>query len=276
VRTLVLVCARGDAGGYSQRKPATRNGRPEPVRDCSSPKSWRVMRKQRGGGHDRDGRCRPRQPTMRVSGTAQGFLTYSRRAFGIRPSRVASSARSAQLSFRRRGCRRCRTATWVAQDQDFRGLPPQSSRRDSRSHAATLVIRGKRNRSHMIGDHHGPTTGRQPCQPGPWTTFSARTGPGRWRWRRRPPKVMFTAAAALASTCVTLSVSTLAPAENVIPPRVDTVWGGSCTERVSEAERGPLGRQCAGSYHSPRYGRCPRRRPRCRAARWRSSPVRSR
>jgi hypothetical protein len=34
-----------------------------------------------------------------------------RRAFGIRPSRVASSARSAQFRFGRRGCRRCSTAS---------------------------------------------------------------------------------------------------------------------------------------------------------------------
>ena len=35
-----------------------------------------------------------------------------RRAFGITPSRAASNARSAQFSFGRRGCRRCRTASW--------------------------------------------------------------------------------------------------------------------------------------------------------------------
>jgi len=34
-----------------------------------------------------------------------------RRAFGITLSRAASSARSAQFSFGRRGCRRCRTAS---------------------------------------------------------------------------------------------------------------------------------------------------------------------
>jgi len=34
-----------------------------------------------------------------------------------------------------------------------------SSRRDSRSHAATRVIRRKTNRRHMIGDHHGRTAG---------------------------------------------------------------------------------------------------------------------
>jgi len=34
-----------------------------------------------------------------------------------------------------------------------------SSRRDSRSHEATRVIRRKTNRRHMIGDHHGRTAG---------------------------------------------------------------------------------------------------------------------
>ena len=35
-----------------------------------------------------------------------------------------------------------------------------ASRRDSRSHAATRVIRRHTNRRHMIGDHYGPTAGR--------------------------------------------------------------------------------------------------------------------
>jgi hypothetical protein len=34
-----------------------------------------------------------------------------------------------------------------------------SSRRDGRSQEATRVIRRKRNRRHMIGDHHGQTAG---------------------------------------------------------------------------------------------------------------------
>jgi hypothetical protein len=34
-----------------------------------------------------------------------------------------------------------------------------SSRRDSRSHATTRVIRRKTNRRHMTGDHHGQTAG---------------------------------------------------------------------------------------------------------------------
>jgi hypothetical protein len=35
-----------------------------------------------------------------------------------------------------------------------------SPRRDSRSHAATRVVRRKMNLRHMIGDHHGRTAGR--------------------------------------------------------------------------------------------------------------------
>jgi hypothetical protein len=56
-------------------------------------------------------------------------------------------------------CRRCRTATC------WRGIRISavfhlSSRRDSRSHAATRVIRRKRTAGHMIGDPHGRTAGR--------------------------------------------------------------------------------------------------------------------
>ena len=46
----------------------------------------------------------------------------------------------------------------MAQDQDFRGL--HTSRRDSRSHAATRVIRRNTNRRHMTGDPHGRTAGK--------------------------------------------------------------------------------------------------------------------
>jgi hypothetical protein len=47
-----------------------------------------------------------------------------------------------------------------AQDQVLRAFPV-SLRWDSRSHAATRVIRRKTNRRHMIGDHHGQTPGEQ-------------------------------------------------------------------------------------------------------------------
>jgi hypothetical protein len=91
-------------------------------------------------------------------------------AFGIRPSGVAIRARSAQFSFGRHGCRRCRTTTWWRRIR-ISAVFHASSRRDSRSHAAILVIRRKTNRRHMVGDHHGRTAGRQPCWSGPWTTF---------------------------------------------------------------------------------------------------------
>jgi len=47
----------------------------------------------------------------------------------------------------------------VAQDQDS-AVFHVSSRRDSRSHAASRVIRGNTNRRRMIGDHHRQSAGR--------------------------------------------------------------------------------------------------------------------
>jgi hypothetical protein len=41
----------------------------------------------------------------------------------------------------------------------LRGVSRFASRCDSRSHAATRVIRRKTNRRNMIGDHHGQTAG---------------------------------------------------------------------------------------------------------------------
>ena len=93
-----------------------------------------------------------------VSGVTSSRSPW-RRAFGITPSRAASRARSAQFSFGRRGCRRCRTASWWRRIK-ISAVFHVSSRRDSRSHAATRVIRRKTNRRHMIGDHHGRTAGR--------------------------------------------------------------------------------------------------------------------
>ena len=88
-----------------------------------------------------------------VSGVTSSRSPW-RRAFGITPSRAASRARSAQFSFGRRGCRRCRTASWWRRIK-ISAVFHASSRRDSRSHAATRVIRRNTNRRHMIGDHHG-------------------------------------------------------------------------------------------------------------------------
>ena len=83
---------------------------------------------------------------------------------------------------------RCRTATWWRRIR-ISAVFHASSRRDSRSHAATLVIRRETNRRHMIGDHHDRTAGRQPCWSGPWTTFSVRTAR---RCARKPdPRVRF-------------------------------------------------------------------------------------
>jgi hypothetical protein len=82
-----------------------------------------------------------------------------RRVLGITLSRIASSARSAQFSFGRRGCRRCRTASWWRKIK-ISAVFHASSRRDSRSHAASRVIRRNTNRRHMISDHHGQSAGR--------------------------------------------------------------------------------------------------------------------
>jgi len=82
-----------------------------------------------------------------------------RRAFGITPSSAASRARSAQVSFGRRGCRRCRTATWWRRIK-ISAVFHASSCRDSRSHAASRVIRRKTNRRHMTGEHHRQSAGR--------------------------------------------------------------------------------------------------------------------
>jgi hypothetical protein len=82
-----------------------------------------------------------------------------RRALGITPSRVANSARSAQSTVVRRGCRRCRTASWWRRIK-ISAVFHASSRRDRRSHAASRVIRRNTNRRHMIGDHHGQSAGR--------------------------------------------------------------------------------------------------------------------
>jgi hypothetical protein len=121
-----------------------------------------------------------------VSGVTSSRSPW-RRAFGIPPSRVASRARSAQFRFGRRGCRRCRTASW------WRGIKISavchaSSRRDSRSHEVTCVIRRKTNRRHMIGDHHGRTAGRANSlvRAVDGILGTHRTRNALWRQRRRP------------------------------------------------------------------------------------------
>ena len=69
------------------------------------------------------------------------------------------SARSAQFSFGRRGCRRCRTASWWRRSR-ISAVFHASSRRDSRSHAAIRVTRRKTSRRHMTADHYGRRPGR--------------------------------------------------------------------------------------------------------------------
>jgi hypothetical protein len=68
-------------------------------------------------------------------------------------------ARSAQFSFGRRSCCRCRTASWWRRIK-ISAVFHASSRRDSRSHAASRVIRRKTNRRHMTVEHHGQSAGR--------------------------------------------------------------------------------------------------------------------
>src|ERR1019366_8644472 len=56
-------------------------------------------------------------------------------------------------------CRRCRTASWWRRIK-ISVVFHVSSRRDSRSHAASRVAKRNRNRRHMIGDHRGRSAGR--------------------------------------------------------------------------------------------------------------------
>jgi hypothetical protein len=99
-------------------------------------------------------RCQRRM----VSGVISSRIPR-RRALGITPSRVASSALSAQFTVGRRGCRRCRTASWWRRIK-ISAVFHVSSRRDSRSHAASRVVRRNTNRRHMTGDHHGRSARR--------------------------------------------------------------------------------------------------------------------
>jgi hypothetical protein len=95
----------------------------------------------------------PRCPRPIVSGVTSSRSRW-RRAVGITPGRAASRARSPQFTFGRRGCRRRATASWWRRIK-ISAVCHACSRRDSRSHEATRVIRRKTNRRHMIGDHHG-------------------------------------------------------------------------------------------------------------------------
>jgi hypothetical protein len=101
-----------------------------------------------------------RSPRLRriVSGVTSSRSPFQR-AFCIRPGSAASRARSAQFSLGRCGCCRCRTASRWRRIK-ISAVFHVSSRRDSRSHAASRVIRRNTNRRHMIGDHHWQSAGR--------------------------------------------------------------------------------------------------------------------
>jgi hypothetical protein len=92
-----------------------------------------------------------------VSGVTSSLSPW-RRALGITPSSVASSARSAQFRFGRARLPPLQHGELVAQDQDL-GDAPRLLAPDSRSHVAVRVIRRKTNRRHMTGDHHGQAAG---------------------------------------------------------------------------------------------------------------------
>ena len=100
-----------------------------------------------------------RRPTMSrcqrriVSGVTSSRSPW-RRDLGITLSRAASSARSAHFRCGRRGCRRCSTASWWRRIK-IPAICHASSRRDSRSHVVTRVMRRKANRRHMTRDRDG-------------------------------------------------------------------------------------------------------------------------
>jgi hypothetical protein len=117
-------------------------GRPVLPRKDVAARRWRTML-----------RCQRRM----VSGVTSSRSPW-RRALGITLSRVATSARSAQFRFGRRGCRRCSMASWWRRIK-ISAICHASSRWESRRHDATRMIRRKTNRRHMTGDHHDQAAG---------------------------------------------------------------------------------------------------------------------
>jgi hypothetical protein len=97
----------------------------------------------------------PAQDRVRVTSSH----SPRRRVSGITLSRVASRARSAQFSFGRCGCRRCRTASWWRRIK-ISAVFHVSLRRDSRSHPVSCVIKRNTNRRHMTVDHYDRMPGR--------------------------------------------------------------------------------------------------------------------
>ena len=141
------------------------------------------------------------RPGRENLGSASGLASAARgSAFGITPSSVASSARSAQFMFGRRGCRRCNRTSWWRRIK-ISAVFHASLLWDSRSHEATRVTRRKTNRRHLIRIIAAGRLGEQLCWSEPWTRFSARTGShdrqvlallgreqsARWRRSCRPP-----------------------------------------------------------------------------------------
>jgi hypothetical protein len=149
-------------------RPARRGSCGTPIRDfpgpTGGPGAWMFRRVAGRPVLPRMDRAAQRRSTMSrcqrtiVSGVISSRSRW-RLALGITLSRAASRARSAQFSFGRRGCRRCNMASWWRRIK-ISAVFHLSSRRDSRSHAATRVIRRKTNRRHMIGDHHSRAAGR--------------------------------------------------------------------------------------------------------------------
>jgi hypothetical protein len=106
---------------------------------------------------------RPRRMTSRCQRTisVRGDQQPQPVAAGFRyhPEQGRRSARSAQVRFGRRGCRRCRTASWRRRIK-ISTVFHVSLRRDSRSHEVIHVIRRKTNRRHMTCDRHERTARR--------------------------------------------------------------------------------------------------------------------
>ena len=109
---------------------------------------WRPSGAARCRGASQDGTGGDQQP--QAPGAALWVSTLSR---------AADSARSAQFTVVRRGCRRCRTAGWWRRIK-ISAVCHAASRRDSRSHAPSRVSSRNTDRRHMIGDHHGRSAGR--------------------------------------------------------------------------------------------------------------------
>ena len=79
--------------------------------------------------------------------------------FGYHAEQGREQGRSARASFGRAADWRCRTRSWWRRIR-ISAIFHASSRRDSRSHAVTRVIRRKGNRRHMTGEHYGQSAGR--------------------------------------------------------------------------------------------------------------------